>query len=32
MVRWEAADSMFEVWWSAAHALVTMRPLNEVNA
>ncbi len=29
---WEGADSMFEVWWSASHVLVTMRPLNETNA
>ena len=29
---WEGADSMFEVWWSAAHARVTLRPLNEDNA
>ncbi len=29
---WEGADSMFEVSWSDAHVLVTMRPLNEDNA
>lgn len=29
---WAGADSMFEVWWSAVHVLVTMRPLNERNA
>lgn len=29
---WEGPDSMFEVWWSAVHVLVIMRPLNEPNA
>jgi hypothetical protein len=29
---WEGASSMFEVWWSAVHVLVIMRPLDEDNA
>lgn len=28
----EGASSMFEVWWSAVHVLVIMRPLDEDNA
>ncbi|HET6870387.1 MAG TPA: hypothetical protein VFH80_31025 [Solirubrobacteraceae bacterium] len=29
---WEGSDSMFEVWWSAVHVLVIMRPLDEDSA
>jgi hypothetical protein len=29
---WEGPSSMFEVWWSAVHVLVIMRPLNESKA
>ena len=29
---WEESSSMFEVWWSAVHVLVIMRPLDEGNA
>jgi hypothetical protein len=29
---WEGSSSMFEVWWSAVHVLVIMRPLDEGNA
>jgi hypothetical protein len=29
---WEGSNSMFEVWWSAIHVLVIMRPLDEGNA
>lgn len=29
---WEGSSSMFEVWWSAVHVLVIMRPLDEDNA
>ena len=29
---WEGSNSMFEVWWSAFHVLVIMRPLDEDNA
>ncbi|MGN6866906.1 MAG: hypothetical protein ACTHMY_00730 [Solirubrobacteraceae bacterium] len=29
---WEGSNSMFEVWWSAVHVLVIMRPLDEDSA
>ena len=29
---WEGPSSMFEVWWSAVHLLVIMRPLDEDDA